>query len=141
MAGEAVVFSKGDRSMAQIANPDPTPEDDNENDRPNYYLWAAVITLSLLALPETRLQSIFKMAVWTVIVLGVLTPMIWPFVRDTLSRFIFAMICIVHFLLMRIVYARLPQDGYIAIGFVSLVELVVFSVPAGWLKIRSSRIE
>jgi len=72
--------------MAQIANPDPTPEDDNENDRPNYYLWAAVITLSLLALPETRLQSIFKMAVWTVIVLGVLTPMIWPFVRDTLSR-------------------------------------------------------
>lgn len=141
MAGEAVVFSKGDRSMAQIANPDPTPEDDNENDRPNYYLWAAVITLSLLALPETRLQSIFKMAVWTVIVLGVLTPMIWPFVRDTLSRFIFAMICIVHFLLMRIVYARLPQDGYIAIGFISLVELVVFSVPAGWLKIRSSRIE
>jgi hypothetical protein len=127
--------------MAQIANPDPTPEDDNENDRPNYYLWAAVITLSLLALPETRLQSIFKMAVWTVIVLGVLTPMIWPFVRDTLSRFIFAMICIVHFLLMRIVYARLPQDGYIAIGFISLVELVVFSVPAGWLKIRSSRIE
>jgi len=95
----------------------------------------------LLALPETRLQSIFKMAVWTVIVLGVLTPMIWPFVRDTLSRFIFAMICIVHFLLMRIVYARLPQDGYIAIGFISLVELVVFSVPAGWLKIRSSRIE
>ena len=127
--------------MAQIANPDPTPEDDNENDRPKYYLWAAVITLSLLALPETRLQSIFKMAVWTVIVLGVLTPMIWPFVRDTLSRFIFAMICIVHFLLMRIVYARLPQDGYIAIGFISLVELVVFSVPAGWLKIRSSRIE
>jgi len=111
--------------MAQIANPDPTPEDDNENDRPNYYLWAAVITLSLLALPETRLQSIFKMAVWTVIVLGVLTPMIWPFVRDTLSRFIFAMICIVHFLLMRIVYARLPQDGYIAIGFVILVEFVV----------------
>jgi len=35
------------------------------------------------------------------------------------------MICIVHFLLMRIVYARLPQDGYIAIGFVILVEFVV----------------
>jgi hypothetical protein len=126
--------------MTPIAYPDPTPEDDNKRGSPNYFLWAAAITLALLALPETRLQGIYKMAVWTVIVLGLLTPMIWPFVRDTLSRFIFAMICIVHFLLMCTVYWRLPQDGYISIGFVIFIELVVFSVPAAWLKIRSSRI-
>jgi NADH:ubiquinone oxidoreductase subunit H len=125
--------------MAPTKNTPRDSEDGNEIERPNYYLIAAVMVFALLALPETRLQDVFKMAVWTVIVLGVLTPFVWPLVKDTLSRIIFASIYILHILLMRTFYPRLPWDGYLGIGYAIVLEIMVFSIPIGWLEVRSRR--
>jgi hypothetical protein len=118
-----------------------TEPDDSENwdefgsvDR---CILAGVVVFAVLALAETRFQAIFKMAVWTIIILGVLTKLVWPSMRDTVSRVVVALIYIVHFIVMNLLYRYLPSDGYIAIGIAIVVEVIIFSVPCGWIVFRA----
>lgn len=103
------------------------------------YLWGCVIVFSVLALPHSRFQDLFKMAVWTVIVLGVYTPIVWPSVRDKLSVIVLLSVYLSHFLVMYVAYPHIPHDDYIFIGIITVLEGVVFSVPAGWLIVRARR--
>lgn len=104
------------------------------------YLWGCVTIFGVLALPHSRFQDIFKMTVWTVIVFGVYTPLVWSSVRDKISVLVLLLIYLFHFLVMYVAYPRIPHDDYIPIGIITILEMVVFSVPGGWLVVRSRRL-
>ena len=101
------------------------------------YLWAAIIALALLALPESPFQDALKILAWTAIVFGIYTPYVWPHLFDTRSRAIFALLCVAHIAIVYEIYRRLPHEGFIPLGIAAIVELILFSVPGGWIIVHS----
>jgi predicted membrane channel-forming protein YqfA (hemolysin III family) len=93
--------------------------------------------LAVLAIPHTRFQWLFKALAWTAIVFGVYAPYVWPHVCDLLSRIAFLGLVVLHISVVSLTYSRLPGDGFIAIGMIAVVELLVFSIPGGWIIVRS----
>jgi predicted membrane channel-forming protein YqfA (hemolysin III family) len=113
---------------------DDAPESD---DRMRKYIFGAIVAFALLAVPNSRFQDTFKILVWTAIVFGSYTPLVWPHIFDLLSRAVFALLVVVHLGIVCEAYPRISHEGYISISIVAIIELVLFSVPGGWLIVRS----
>jgi hypothetical protein len=101
------------------------------------YLWAVIIAFALLALPHSPFQDTFKILAWTAVVFGVYTPYVWPHLFDTRSRAVFALVCMAHLAIVYEMYSRIPHDGFIFLGVAAIVELILFSVPGGWIIVHS----
>jgi hypothetical protein len=93
--------------------------------------------LSLAALPHSQYQDALKMAVWTVIFFGLIITYAWPFIVDALSVTVVAVIAVLHFPVMLVIYPRLPPHGYIMIGLAIAAEYAVCIAPIAWLDVRS----
>ena len=107
------------------------------DDGKDKYFWAVIIALALLTLPHSPLQNTFKILTWTALVFGAYTPYVWPHVFDIRSRVVFALVCFAHISIVYEMYSRIPHEGFIAIGLASVVELILFSVPGGWIIVHS----
>ncbi|SRR6266851_5377998 len=103
------------------------------------YVLALAVVLSLAALPHSQYQDALKMAVWTVVFLGLVFVYTWPFIVDALSRLVVATIVLLHFPIMLGIYPRIPHHGYLLIGLAIAVEYVVCLVPIAWLDLRSEK--
>lgn len=103
------------------------------------YVWITVIVLVLLGFPFSRFQPIIKMAVWTAIFLGVYLPFVWPCAKDALSRAVVISIVLAHFVVVCSLFPHIPHDDYMFIGIIIVGELLVFSIPAGWLIVRERK--
>ncbi|MBS1823640.1 MAG: hypothetical protein JST61_17010 [Acidobacteria bacterium] len=93
--------------------------------------------LSIAALPHSRYHDALKMAVWSVIFLGMVVTYAWPFIVDILSCVVVVLIIVFHFPVMLLVYPHLPPHGYLMIGLVIAVEYAICIVPIAWLDTRS----
>jgi len=103
------------------------------------YLFCGVLVFSVLALPESRFQDLFRIVVWTIIVLGTITPYVLPFVGDMVSRAVLASIYIFHFGIIYLFYDRIPHSDYLVIGLFALCEIICLLIPLAWLEVRHSR--
>jgi hypothetical protein len=103
----------------------------------NKYLLAAIIALALLASPDSRFQDAFKVLTWTAIVFGVYTPYVWPHLLDIRSRAVFALLCVAHISIVSEIYTRIPHEGFISIGIAAIAELILFSIPGGWIIVHA----
>jgi hypothetical protein len=101
------------------------------------YLLAAIIALALLALPASRFQDAFKVLTWTAIVFGVYTPYVWPHLFDMRSRAVFALLCVAHISIVFGMYTRIPHEGFTSLGIAAIAELILFSIPGGWIVVHS----
>jgi hypothetical protein len=116
--------------------------DDLEIDgHPNRYAMGAVIVFALAALPNTRFQPLFKMAVWTTILIAGVFSAVRPMRIDVVVRIVVGALCLLHFGLMVVSFPLIAEDGYIGIGLALVIEIVLFSIPMGWLVLRSRRAE
>jgi hypothetical protein len=107
------------------------------DDGKDKYLWAGIIALALLALPHSPFQDTFKILAWTAIVFGVYTPYVWPHLFDIRSRAVFALLCVAHIAIVYETYPRIPHEGFIPLGIAAIVELILFSIPGGWIIVHS----
>ncbi len=95
------------------------------------WLWILIILGAVLAIPDTRYQRLFKMAEWTIIVFGIYSPYVLPYVRDLRTVLAFSAICVFHVLIMWLLSPVAMWDGYLGIGVVGVIELLIFSIPGG----------
>lgn len=122
--------------MLDIKEEEPTDQTSHNGEK---YLYCAVIVLALFALPETSVQTYIKMGVWTLILVGSTSPYIRSSIFDAVSRLTIAALCLVHCSIMLLSYSLIESNGYLAIGVAIIVEIILFSVPVGWLKVRRRR--
>ena len=104
------------------------------------YLIGVTVAFAVLALPRSEFRDIFRMAVWTAILWGVLIPYVWPFLIDLIARLALGAMCVLHLALMWFSYSHLPDDDYIVIGMIVIFEILMFSIPIAWLQVRSRSI-
>jgi hypothetical protein len=95
------------------------------------------VALSVAALPDSRHHDALKMAVWSVIFLGMVVTYAWKFIVDVVSCVVVGLIVVLHFPVMLLIYPRLPPHGYLMIGLVIAAEYAVCVFPIAWLDVRS----
>lgn len=81
------------------------------------------------------------MAVWTTILFSAGFSVVRRAVKDSLGWVVVAALCVVHFVLMGLLLPYVEAQGYIGIGLSIVAEILLFSIPIGWLVLRSRRIE
>jgi hypothetical protein len=109
-------------------------------DRAWKYVFAVAAALAIAALPHSRLQDLFKMGVWTALFFGWVLTYTWPFLIDGTAKTVVFTMFIVHCLIVFLLYPRIPQHGYLAIGLVIGVEILLALLPIAWLDTRSQKL-
>jgi hypothetical protein len=106
-------------------------------DRVWKYVFGLAIVLALAALPHSRIQDALRIGTWSAGFLGLVLVYVWPFLIDRTSILVVSAISLFHCLVVALAYSRLPQHGYLGIGLVAVVELVICALPIAWLGARS----
>ena len=100
---------------------------------PNQLVWAFFISIIILSLPASRFQNPLKAAFWTLVLAYAYCPYVVPHVRNTASASVFALMCVCHTAIVYFTYSTLLQAGYLYIGILVVVEILIFSIPGGWI--------
>ena len=112
-------------------------EESSEKAETSRGFWIALVVLALLAIPASRLQNAFKILEWTLILCGACGAYVIPYVRDASTIVVFSCICIAHALIVWALYPFVLNEGYLAIGGAVIAEILIFSIPAGWIIVHS----
>jgi hypothetical protein len=99
--------------------------------------WIALLLTCLLAIPESRFQGFFKLLAWTLIVFGPYCSYVWPHIHDIPTVVAFGLVCVTHILIVFLLYQVVRVDGFLVIGATAIAELLLFSIPAGWIIVHS----
>ena len=78
--------------------------------------------------------------VWTIIVLGIITALVFPFLRDLVSRAVLALMYFFHFVTVYLIYDYIPHSDYIVIGLFAVIEVICLLLPMAWLELRQTRL-
>lgn len=102
-------------------------------------VWVVSIVVTLLSLPPSRFQSILKVLFCTFVVIYAYCPYVLPYVRSWAAGIVFGAVCVFHLLAMYIAYPKIAQANYLILGMLTIIELLVISVPGGWIVAHSPR--
>ena len=108
--------------------------------RAKKYLLLGAILFSALALPESRFQDLYRIVVWSIMVLGVMTAWLFPFLHDRISFAVLALMYLFHFGVVYLFYDMVPRSDYLVIGILGMIEIVCLLIPAAWLEVRCGKL-